>query len=335
MIFADAGNLYGGLFRVDDFTKRFLFFGGKGGTGKTSCAAAAALALARKGKRVLVVSTDPAHSLGDAFARSIGNSVVCLEQNLWALEVDPEKEARAYMEGIKEKLLHVVSPVIVEDIQRQIEIAYASPGAEEAAVFDKFVELMEDVGHVYDVLIFDTAPTGHTLRLLSLPEMLGAWIEHLVEKRRKAMELMSMAAKYEKRLREKVESDPVIEVLQRRQNKFAFAREILTDSEQTVFYFVLNPEKLPLYETERAVNILEKYGIPVGKVIVNRVVPEGCGDFWESRRKVQAQWLQEIQSRFSSRGVLTIPLLETDVTGMEQLELIARKLLPGAFESSR
>ncbi len=313
--------------------KRFLFFGGKGGTGKTSCAAAVALVLARKGKRVLVVSTDPAHSLADAFALSIGDSIVSLEPNLWALEVDPEKESRAYMEGIKEKLLHVVSPVIVEDIQRQIEIAYASPGAEEAAVFDKFVELMEDVGSRYDVLIFDTAPTGHTLRLLSLPEMLGTWIEHLMEKRAKAMELMSMAARYEKRLQEKVASDPIIEVLQKRQKKFAFARNILTDSEQTIFYFVLNPEKLPLYETERAVRILEKYGIPVGKVIVNRVVPEGCGAFWESRRKVQEQWLLEIERRFASRGVLTVPLLETDVTGVEQLELIAESLFPGVFES--
>ncbi len=319
-----------GVSGEEAFSKRFLFFGGKGGTGKTSCAAAAALALARKGKRVLVVSTDPAHSLADAFDLPIGDSVVCLEPRLWALEVDPEKESRAYMEGIKEKLLHVVSPVIVEDIQRQIEIAYASPGAEEAAVFDKFVELMEDVGSQYDVLIFDTAPTGHTLRLLSLPEMLGTWIEHLVEKRMKAMELMSMAARHEKRLREKVETDPIIEVLQRRQEKFAFARDILTDFEQTVFYFVLNPEKLPLYETERAVRILQKYGIPVGKVIVNRVVPEGCGDFWESRRKVQEHWLEEIRCRFASRGVLSIPLLETDVTGVEQLEVIARSLFPSS-----
>jgi len=311
-----------------EFEKPFLFFGGKGGTGKTSCAAAVALGLARRGKKVLVVSTDPAHSLADAFGKSIGDTVISLEPNLWALEVNPEKEARAYMEGIKEKLVNVVSPVIVEDIQRQIEIAYASPGAEEAAVFDKFVELMENVGQAYDVMIFDTAPTGHTLRLLSLPEMLGAWIDHLVEKRKQAMELMSMAARYEKRLREKVESDPIIEVLQRRRDKFSFARNILTDPRQTVFYFVLNPEKLPLYETSRAVAILEKYGIPVGRVIVNRVVPEGCGEFWESRRKVQAQWLQEIERRFASRGTLLLPLLDTDVHGMDQLEFLAEKLMP-------
>ncbi len=311
-----------------EFEKPFLFFGGKGGTGKTSCAAAVALGLARRGKKVLVVSTDPAHSLADAFGKPIGDTVISLEPNLWALEVNPEKEARAYMEGIKEKLVNVVSPVIVEDIQRQIEIAYASPGAEEAAVFDKFVELMENVGQAYEMMIFDTAPTGHTLRLLSLPEMLGAWIDHLVEKRKQAMELMSMAARYEKRLREKVASDPIIEVLQRRRDKFAFARNILTDPQQTVFYFVLNPEKLPLYETSRAVAILEKYGIPVGRVIVNRVVPEGCGEFWESRRKVQAQWLQEIERRFASRGTILLPLLDTDVHGMDQLEFLAEKLMP-------
>ena len=94
------------------------------------------------------------------------------------------------MEGIKEKMQHVVSSVIINEIKRQIDIAYLSPGAEESAVFDKFIELMERIGNPYQKIIFDTAPTGHTLRLLTLPEILGAWIERLIKKRKQAMDVL-------------------------------------------------------------------------------------------------------------------------------------------------
>jgi arsenite-transporting ATPase len=133
----------------------------------------------RRGVCALVVSTDPAHSLADAFDKPIGFQTAPLCPNLWGLEIDAEVEAKKYMKSIQDKMLDLVSAAIVDEIKRQIEIAYMSPGAEEAAIFDKFIELMEAVGRDYDAIVFDTAPTGHTLRLLTLPEILGAWIEHL------------------------------------------------------------------------------------------------------------------------------------------------------------
>lgn len=300
----------------------FSFFGGKGGTGKTTCAAARALALSEAGIRTLVVSTDPAHSLADAFDLPIGTEIGLIAPNLWAIEIDAELEAKKYMKGIQEKMLHVVSPVIVDEIKRQIEIAYSSPGAEEAAIFDKFIELMEHLGDPYEAIIFDTAPTGHTLRLLTLPEILGAWLEHLLEKRAKAVELMSMVARYDRDVRQKLETDPITDILGKRKEKFEKARAILTDPALCAFYFVLNAEKLPILETERAVRLLRKYGIPVGGVLVNRVIPEGAGAFMEKHRIAQSGYLETIRTTFSDLPVTEIPYLDTDIRGINELEKI-------------
>jgi arsenite-transporting ATPase len=304
----------------------FSFFGGKGGTGKTTCAAARALALAEEGIRTLVVSTDPAHSLADAFDIPISEKIGLIAPNLWAIEIDAEVEAQKYMKGIQEKMLHIVSPVIVDEIKRQIEIAYSSPGAEEAAIFDKFIELMEQLGDPYEAIIFDTAPTGHTLRLLTLPEILGAWLDHLLEKRARAVELMSMVAKYDREVRQKLETDPITEILGRRKEKFEMARSILTDSKSCAFYFVLNAEKLPILETERAIRLLRKFGIPVGGVLVNRVIPEGAGAFMEKHRLAQVQYLETIHEKFGDLAITEVPFLDTDIRGTSELNKITRLL---------
>lgn len=303
--------------------KRFTFFGGKGGTGKTSCAASYALSLAAKGVKTLVVSTDPAHSLADAFDKPIGFRTALLSENLWGLEIDAEVEAKKYMKSIQDKMLDLVSAAIVDEIKRQIEIAYMSPGAEEAAIFDKFVELMESVGTEYDVIVFDTAPTGHTLRLLTLPEILGAWIEHLIDKRKKAMNMMKMAARYDKPLEEKIANDPIIQTLTARRDKFALARKILTDRDASVFYFVLNPEKLPILETARAVELLSHHGIFVGGIVVNKVIPHEAGAFLEKKRASQEGYLGDIRKRFSSLKIIELPMLDDDIQGMEQLNRIS------------
>ncbi|MDD3389676.1 MAG: ArsA family ATPase [Synergistaceae bacterium] len=303
--------------------KRFTFFGGKGGTGKTSCAAAYSLFLASKGVKTLVVSTDPAHSLADAFDKPIGFQTAQLGDRLWGIEIDAEVEARKYMKAVQDKMLDLVSAAIVDEIKRQIEIAYMSPGAEEAAIFDKFIELMESVGETYDAIVFDTAPTGHTLRLLTLPEILGAWIEHLIEKRKKAMDLMKLAARYDKPLAERIENDPIIKTLSARRDKFSLARRILTDPQESIFHFVLNAEKLPILETARAVELLGRHGIAVGGIVVNKVIPPEAGSFLEKRRLSQEQYLREIRTRFASMKIVELPLLDDDIQGMEQLGLLS------------
>ena len=304
----------------------FIFFGGKGGTGKTTCAAAYAYWRASQGSRTLVVSTDPAHSLADAMGVPIGPEIVRIRENLWGIEIDAELESRKYVKSIQDKMLSIVSAGIADEIKRQIEIAYASPGAEEAAIFDKFVELMESIGDPYDMIVFDTAPTGHTLRLLSLPEILGAWIEHLIDKRAKAMHLMEMAARYDRDLQEKIKDDPIITTLRDRHDKFVKARGLLTDPEKCVFCFVLNAEKLPIVETQRAVALLEKYGIPIGSVVVNKVFPPESGSFFRKHRESQMGYLARIESLFGKYGVICLPFLESDIQGMQQISIMADRI---------
>ncbi len=303
--------------------KRFTFFGGKGGTGKTTSSSAYALHLARSGARTLAVSTDPAHSLADAFGTKIGSSIVNLEDNLWAVEVDAALEAKKFMESVQEQMRKVVSPAIVAELEQQLRVAYVSPGAEESAIFDCFVDLMEKAGGEYDAIVFDTAPTGHTLRLLTLPEVLGAWMEHLLAKRNKAIELFKIASHYEPDVAEKIRNDPVLSLLQRRRDRFSRARELLTDRERTTFHFVLNAEKLAVLETERAVAAMNDYNIGVGTMIVNRVLPPETGPFFEKRRRQQARYLEQIEAEFGAYGVLRIPMLDGDIEGLAELEKVA------------
>jgi arsenite-transporting ATPase len=279
------------------------------------------LALARRGRRTLLVSTDPAHSLSDIVGVALGNDIRPIRESLWGLEIDAAAEAKRYIGEIQDKMLSIVSATIVDEIKRQMEISYMSPGAEEAAIFDKFVELMDKESH--EAIVFDTAPTGHTLRLLSLPEILGAWIESLISKRRKSLELFKMAGKFEENLMKRAMNDPVIESLTRRRLRFEKSRKYLMNPESSAFFFVLNAERMPILETSRAVALLEKYGIAVGGVVVNRVIPPEAGDFFTARLAAQEKYLQDIEERFGERKIVRLPLLRSDVQGMEQVGAVA------------
>ena len=165
--------------------RQVLFFGGKGGVGKTTMASAFALLSADGGARTLLVSTDPAHSTSDIFEQQLGNEPQTLVDNLWALEIDPEQEVDSYIAEVKARVADSAPPRLHREVERQIDIARISPGAEESALFDRFARILEENGDTYDRIVFDTAPTGHTLRLLSLPETMTAWITGLMAHRKK------------------------------------------------------------------------------------------------------------------------------------------------------
>lgn len=317
--------------------REVIFFGGKGGVGKTTSAAATALLAADTGRRTLLVSTDPAHSTADILHQPLGPEETPVGPNLWAVEIDPEREARAYIERVRQHLMRVVGPHLRDEIERQIEIARVSPGAEEAALFDRIADLLERIGGRYDLVIFDTAPTGHTLRLLSLPELMEAWVDGLLERRRKLNALtalwhnMTVGGAPGDR-----EKDPVERVLDERRRKFARVRRILLDDERTAFWFVLNPERLPILETRKAVELLRHHGIPVGGLIVNRVLPPETDDhpFLTARKQQEAAYLKEIERLFPDLPRITVPLLPHDVAGRDGLRQVARYLsavtMPGA-----
>lgn len=299
--------------------RNFIFFAGKGGTGKTTCSASFALNFAKKESKTLLVSTDMAHSLSHIFERKIGDKVEKIAHNLWAIEIDPQKEAKKYMKRIKDAIGEVVSSVIVEEIKKQIDAAYLSPGAEETAIFDKFIELMKKINSPYTKIVFDTAPTGHTLRLLTLPELMEDWIEKLLKKRLQVLKLMKMASRIDESLREKVKHDPVIEILNKRKERFILARNYLLDKKSSCFIFVLDAERLSILETAKAISLLKSHGILVDGIIVNKILPFTKDKFFTKRKELQEECLKEIKSKFKGLFLGYFPLLESDIQGREVL----------------
>jgi arsenite-transporting ATPase len=305
--------------------KEILFFGGKGGVGKTTCSSAYSLSLARRGYKTLVLSTDPAHSLGQIFQVELGDAPKKLDTNLFGIEIDPETESKRYINRIRQQMQGAFSANIIIEIQRQLDAAYHSPGAEEAAIFDRFIEIIDLVGTEYQRVVFDTAPTGHTLRLLSLPELMDRWLQGMIERRRNVNEMMRMASVVDKSLEERIKDDPVMRILLDRKQRFEKAKEFLIDKKRAGFVFVLNPQQLPILETEKAVGFLERNGIPVEGIIINRIMPDDIdSEFFAKRKQVEDGYLRQIEAKFGDRILHRIPLMEYDISGYESIDRVAK-----------
>lgn len=305
--------------------KKHVFIGGKGGVGKSTSAAAIALTHAKEGQKTLLVSTDPAHNIGDIFHMSIGGKVKQIEPNLYALEIDPEIETAHYIQTVKNHIKDVVNPTMMEEVHRQLDTAKASPGADEAALFDRLITVLLEESGNFDKIVVDTAPTGHTIRLLSLPELMGVWIRGLLERRKVTNENYSMLI-YDG---EPIE-DPIYEALWQRQTRFERARTILLDANQTAYVFVLNAERLPIVETEKAIQLLEGYQLLVSSLIVNKVLPEeATGGFLEERKKHEAQYVKQIYQTFKRQRIYQVPLFSEDITRKAQLVSISHYFKKG------
>ncbi|MDX1566864.1 MAG: ArsA family ATPase [Longimicrobiales bacterium] len=340
-----------------------VFVGGKGGVGKTTTASALAVHRAESGESVLLVSTDPAHSLGDLFDRRLGDEETELIPGLFAVEIDPEREVDRYLKMVKRNLRELVRPEMYGDIDRQLELTRMSPGAQEAALLERTSRILKEGPERFDRVIFDTAPTGSTLRLLSLPEVMTAWMEGLLERRERAESFReSLRGTWAERpggsagssgrsdTEEKGEeegrtslprsederAERIREVLTDRRRRFARARAILQDPSRCAFLLVVLPEKLPILEGHRAYETLRSARVPVTAVVVNRVLPEGpLGEFLEHRREQEEAYLQEIEDRFGDLPRIRVPLLEEDVGSLEGVRVVARHLVGGAVDSSK
>ena len=303
-------------------TERLVFFGGKGGVGKTTLAAAFATFSARR-RRTLLVSTDPAHSTGDLLGLRLANEPTQVDGDLWALELDPDADAAAYIESIKEGARGSVSREILPTVDKHLDLARSAPGTYESALFDRFVDLIHECPDPHETIVFDTAPTGHTLRLLHLPALLTAWIEGIVRQREKVSGMERML--HNLAGEESAPSDPILETLRTRRERFHHARHSLM--EDAVFYLVLIPERLPIEETARSIEVLATAGMNVGGLIVNRVVPEvEGGDFIAARLEQQAEYLEEIDRRFGGHPRIRIEQQPRDVSSPEDLRALADPL---------
>ncbi|MCG8468505.1 MAG: TRC40/GET3/ArsA family transport-energizing ATPase [Gemmatimonadetes bacterium] len=311
-----------------------MFFGGKGGVGKTTMAAVAALHSAARGHRTLLVSTDPAHSTADVLQVELGDRPRPVVADCWAMEVDPEREADRYVDGVKERVMSAAPPRLLGEVYRQIDIARVSPGAVEAALFDRFTRILEDEAKDFDRIVFDTAPTGQTLRLLSLPELMTTWMTGLIKRRKKVGALAKMWQNVAgSEAADDLRDDPLLAALEDRRGRFHRARLTLTDPAKTAFVFVLIPERLPIWETEKAVEALSKHDVPVGAIVVNQVLPDaeaGGGDdsFLERRRAREARYLARISENLGDWPVLRVTLQDADPVGVDALRAILVQTTP-------
>jgi arsenite-transporting ATPase len=309
--------------------KRILFFGGKGGVGKTTCASAVALSASRKGKRVLLVSTDPAHSTSDIFEKQINHVESEISPGLFAMELDGEFEARTYIETVKRQISTIFKPSIVKEAERQIELASQMPGVEDVALFDRMSDLIVSRYDEFDLLVFDTAPTGHSLRLLRMPELMSTWIGALTRRRRGIVSLDRNIDHVRLQPTEAgpVDDDPILKTLVSRGEKLERVRSRLIHHNETGFVLVLIPEKLPIEESVRAAAALAEANINVCDVIVNRVLPDSAdGAFYQSRRAQEQIYRDEIIRRLGAYPLQWVPQFETDVYGLESLSRLSAVL---------
>jgi arsenite-transporting ATPase len=331
--------------------RRLLFVGGKGGVGKTTIAAALGVTAAANGRRCLVVSTDPAHSLGDVFGVSIGGAETPLAERLHGLEIDPDEEAERHIAAVKQHMLRLVHPRMYDAVNRQLDLARLAPGTIEAALVERMARLMDEAGRRFDLVIFDTAPTGQTLRLLALPEIMAAWTDGLLRHRDRASRLAGVLERLggsptraddlsliDGPAGEATDArtEAITETLRSRRRTLGRARELLLDADATAFVLVLNPDKLSLLESQKALASLGKARVPVAAVVVNRVLcEEGGGAFFEARRRQEAGYREAIDQAFSHLPRATLPLLAEDVHGVDALGALGRTLTTGQGTSRR
>ncbi len=301
-----------GLTRLTETSLKLILFGGKGGVGKTTCASSAALYLARECK-TLLISTDPAHSLSDSLCRKIGDEIKEVEgiKNLSAIEISAEKAFSRFKiryEGEIKKILDTSSYLDQEDIDALL--ALPIPGLDEVMGFRTIVDLIEE--SQFDKYIVDTAPTGHALRLLLLPEMFDDWIKVMAKIRWKYRYMVeAFAGRYTPD-----RGDDFLVEMKKTVNRIEC---LLRDSQRSEFIGVTIPEDMAILETGRLVETLGKYGIKVKQLIVNNILESGDCGFCRERRKGQEGYLDRIKKRFGDSRITIAPLQPGEVKGIDAL----------------
>ena len=291
--------------------KKFLFFGGKGGVGKTTMASTTALWLSDHGYKTLIVATDPTVSLSAIYEQEISETEIVKigkEKNLCGLNINPRKAVGVFQTRMNE-MMEGFSSMFGSEL-------LSTPCTEEIAAFDQFVSYMGDTEH--DKVVFDTAPTGHTLRELSMPFDWSGYIANQIQNRRELSETLGF-----------IYDESMLDDLKKEKERYDSAVKALSDTTTSSFNLVLLPEKLPIEETERAVEDLGGFGLKVRSIIINEVIPKDVlqGNwFLEKRRATQDKYLCEIDSKFNEMIRAEVPLFDSDIYGLDNLRRVGETL---------
>ncbi|MDO5722439.1 MAG: ArsA family ATPase [Actinomycetaceae bacterium] len=364
-----------------------LFFSGKGGVGKTTLASATALAAAREGKRVLVVSTDPAHNLGHLWRRKVGQEPV----QLWAgpsapdnaaegdgettrgagagatrghashaggrtsrgagggatrghasraggrtscetggevlgVELDADLLAARHLQAVSQTLRSFVSESMRSHLNDYLDLVRQSPGTHDSALAQTIAELCVNQRHSYDLVIFDTAPTGHTARLVQMPTMLSRYSQALMTRRKRANQFADIATALGQEERDRERDDRIIHILQGRQQLFADFHSLLVDPQKVAFVLVLTAERMPVLETIDFSTELRNSAVRVGAMVANRRTPTSDVALLQERRKREDEYVAYLKNQVGDIPLVEVPQLVGEPTGVEALAEVGQWL---------
>jgi arsenite-transporting ATPase len=300
---------------------RILLFTGKGGVGKTTVAAATAVRAARAGRRTLITSTDPAHSLADSFGVELGDRVSEIEPNLWAEQIDAQARLEQNWRDIQEHVISLLNWMGVDSVE-----------AEELSVIpglDEIFSLTDMRRHVdagkYDLLVIDCAPTAETLRLLSLPEVMNWYIERIFPIQRGVVKTIRPVLTRVTTM--PIPDDRIFNAVMRLHRNLEAVRKILVDEKQSSVRLVVNAEKMVIAEARRTYTYLSLFGYRVDAVIANRIIPDHVTDpYFVKWKEIQAEHLTTIRDSFQPVPILTARLFDQEIIGGDLLEQLGKEV---------
>ncbi|MCL4447597.1 MAG: ArsA family ATPase [Thermoplasmatales archaeon] len=293
---------------------RILLYTGKGGVGKTSIAASTACSLARNNKKTLVISTDPAHSLGDAFGTDIGPKPRKMGENLYAQEISVNEAINTHWNELKGYLTGLFQTEGLDPISAE-EIA-TLPGFDEASQLLYLRQYYDE--KEYDAIVIDSAPTGESLKLLSFPEAMTWYMDKIFPMGRLAAKLVRPVWNTVSNL--SIPDDEVFKSVESLYEYLKKIRAILTDPKISTIRLVMNPDKMSLSETKRAFTYLLLYGYPVDAVFVNKIYDESTGVFFKGWRSNQGEIIKEVSDSFTDLKIFKVPMLKEEPIGIDKLE---------------
>jgi arsenite-transporting ATPase len=311
------------LSNLDQEPRRLIMIGGKGGVGKTTCASAIALHFSLLGKKTLILSSDPTPSLSDIFEMEIGAEETPIEKakNLFGIEISSDVVLKKWKERFGPEIYEIVSSFASVDYDF-VDYIGGAPGIEEEYMLNYILELVE--GGQYDLVVWDTAPAGHTLRLLHLPQI---FLKHLEAATKFYMNLYSYLEKLKETVKLKKGKKSLLEIISGWNDLAEKVVDFIRDPQKSEFIIVTIPEALGVKQTERIIKDFDEYQIKVNHLIVNYVIQEADCDFHRARKEMQQHYLQILKDQYSHRiKLIETPLFPLEVKGVERIEKVSKIL---------